>query len=277
MALGLGTGIHIQDAATLGAPQRVLDLYPNALVAYSDARLLRTDYAGACMRVRESGGGTFADIGFSGGLLDQTALLAHCGANDGFIHTRYDQSGNGNDGVQTAPTQQPQIVAAGVVLTEGAIPAGSYDGSNDLHSATVGATAQPIHYFIVSKNSGTGNNYMTDGAASGGRNIFFAAPSNTSWSMFAGSQVNGTATPDSAIHIHAALFNGAASHARLDGVSDNTGNPGTQGLSTLTVGASYTAGAGWNGSIQEIIVYDADKTSDESGIEGALNDFYSVF
>lgn len=90
--------------------------------AYSVARKLYASYAGSCVKVRESGGNTLADIGFLNGALNQAALLAHCGVNNGFVHTLYDQSGNGKDLVNVTNAQQPQIVTAGAVIMRNSLP-----------------------------------------------------------------------------------------------------------------------------------------------------------
>lgn len=93
----------------------LLDLYPNAAVAYS-VRKLRSAYAGAAIRVRRSSDNAEQDIGFtSSGDLDETALTAFVGSNNGFVVTWYDQSGNANNATQSTAANQPQIVSSGIV------------------------------------------------------------------------------------------------------------------------------------------------------------------
>lgn len=102
-----------------GAFQGLLDLYPNAAAAYS-VRKLRSAYSGAAIRVRRSSDNAEQDIGFTGtGDLDETALTAFVGANDGFVVTWYDQSGNGLDVSQLNPVAQSRIVISGVVQQAG--------------------------------------------------------------------------------------------------------------------------------------------------------------
>jgi hypothetical protein len=94
------------------------------LRAVTSVRRLVHGYAGACMRVRRSSDNAEADIGFTaGGDLDEVALLAHTGADDGFVRTWYDQSGLGNNGNQPTTTRQVQIVAEGTVLKKNDRPA----------------------------------------------------------------------------------------------------------------------------------------------------------
>jgi len=94
--------------------QLLLNAVGGALAGYS-TRKLRSAYSGAAIRVREDDGDTEADIGFSGGGLDTAALLAHCGANSGYITKFYDQGLNGWDIVQAAEADQPCVAASGVV------------------------------------------------------------------------------------------------------------------------------------------------------------------
>lgn len=86
-----------------------------SFVAFSTRRLY-TAYTGPCMRVRRSSDSVEADIGFTpAGRLDTVALLAHVGANSGFVRTWYDQSGAGRNANQVTTTLQPRIVNAGTV------------------------------------------------------------------------------------------------------------------------------------------------------------------
>lgn len=98
----------------------LLDLYP-AAVGYSLRRL--TAYATRAISVRNDSAVTI-DIGFivggaQDGELDTVALLAHCGAGNGYVVKWYNQQTNGSSGnfVQVTAAQQPRIVTAGSVLT----------------------------------------------------------------------------------------------------------------------------------------------------------------
>lgn len=94
--------------------QLLLNAVGGALAGYS-TRKLRSAYSGGAIRVRESDGDTEADIGFSGEGLDVAALLAHCGANSGYVTKFYDQGLNGWDIDQATEADQPCVVADGVV------------------------------------------------------------------------------------------------------------------------------------------------------------------
>jgi hypothetical protein len=93
----------------------LLNTYTNATAAYS-VRLLKSDYAGACLRVKRSSDNTEEDIGFVNRVLDTVSLLAFVGAGNGFVAKWYDQSGSGNDMVLAA--NQPLIVDTGSLIVQ---------------------------------------------------------------------------------------------------------------------------------------------------------------
>jgi hypothetical protein len=100
----------------------LLDLYPNAAVAYS-LRRLRSGYTGSAIRVRRSSDSAEQDIGFVSNVLDTASLLTFVGAGDGFVTTWYDQSGLGLNATQTTAGVQPEIVLGGVLWTQNGNPA----------------------------------------------------------------------------------------------------------------------------------------------------------
>jgi hypothetical protein len=82
--------------------------------AYSVNRRLNPNYTGNAIKVRNSSG-VELDIGFSGDDIDESALQTHIGSGDATVSVIYDQSGNGNDAVQSNAANQPEIASAGVI------------------------------------------------------------------------------------------------------------------------------------------------------------------
>jgi hypothetical protein len=124
--------------------QLLLDLYPDAAAAYS-LRKLRTDYTGASIKVRRSSDNTEQDIGFVDGELDTVSLLNFVGAGDGFVTIWYDQSGGGNDALQTLASLQPRIVSLGVVETLNGFPAIYADGTKLLITTSVNISVADVN------------------------------------------------------------------------------------------------------------------------------------
>jgi hypothetical protein len=56
-----------------------------------------------------------------------------------------------------------------------------------------------------------------------------------------------------------------------------TGNPGTSGINQ-TQSIAYSEGNGdfYNGTMQEFIVYNSDQSSNRTGLESNLSDFYNI-
>lgn len=107
----------------------------NGWAALSVNKLV-TAYAGPCIMARRSSDNTTLDMGFVGSALDVSALLAFCGAGDGFVSIMYDQFGHGNHFIQPTLATQPKIVTAGAYLGKVV-----FDGVNDLLASTNLSTA----------------------------------------------------------------------------------------------------------------------------------------
>jgi hypothetical protein len=134
MSLKLGLRNKIRRNRAGGAVPILLDqsFASGATAAYSLRKLKSS--ATKAVRVREDSGNTETDIGFSGGALDETALLNHVGSNNGFVTKWYDQSGNGNDASNSNASRQPKIVSSGTVIQENGQPAIQFDGSSQFLS-----------------------------------------------------------------------------------------------------------------------------------------------
>jgi hypothetical protein len=101
----------------------LLDTYTGAAAAYSAARRLSSTYTGSLIRVRRSSDNAEQDIGYDGSnVLDESALTTFVGANNGFVTTWYDQSGNGRNATQATASNQPRIVNSGTIEKIGTIP-----------------------------------------------------------------------------------------------------------------------------------------------------------
>jgi hypothetical protein len=141
-----GNNFFFSTSATLP-----LDILPMPEAAYS-IRKLKTAYTGSVLRVRRSNDNAEQDIGFVGNELDTTSLLSFVGANNGFVTTWYDQSGNARHATQSTAANQPTIVSGGVLNTNNGKPSIALDGINDfLNCSIFSATEQNINVFAVAK------------------------------------------------------------------------------------------------------------------------------
>lgn len=165
-----------------------------------------------------------------------------------------DDSGAGNDAVQASGTLQP------IYLTnlQNSLPGVRFDGSNDyLQSAAFGASeTQPNTFHMVAAVKNTGaDTYIADGNASGRHMVYFTQ-ANSAMNAFAGGFLSGTAAAigDTAAHQITVVFDGASSEVFVDGVSQGTGNVGSQTMDGVTLGATGDLGGFGQVDIFEILV-----------------------
>jgi hypothetical protein len=282
----------LTDIVGVQATSLLLDDYTNAAVAYS-LRQLRTAYTGNAIRVRRSSDNTEQNFGFIGGELDTASLLSFVGANNGFITTWYDQSGNGLNLTQTAVLNQPRIVTAGVIDTKDGTTAMRFNGtSHSINRTAISALNAGNNYsfFTVSSNNDTSTFdtiFNTSDSGPGGRLDNFNDTRTTD-----GSYRNFLISNTSLTNYEANLSeaNGSTNQRLLSGFVNgfnmsafNNGNTGGTNTYTGTYGNSTFqiakfAGIRWlNGYIQEIIIYPTDQSSNRVGIETNINTYYTIF
>jgi hypothetical protein len=108
----------------------LLDLYPGAAAAYSLRPLSAAWRNQPVVRVRRSNDDAEAD--FTAAEVADGTLTGWTGANDGFVVTWYDQSGNSRNATQATPANQPRIVEGGVLDQNPDSKAGIFSASGDL-------------------------------------------------------------------------------------------------------------------------------------------------
>jgi len=265
----------------------LLDIYTGAAAAYS-LRKLDKDYTGYAIRVRESAGNTLADIGFdSNGDLDTTALLNHTGVASGYVHTWYDQSGNGNNLVRSTSANQPQIVSSGSVVTENGKPALNFNVSFLTCSVTSGD--------ILSTNAeNTMLAVMTqDGAQAQNTLVHMVSPRyvinpdyNSILLYDAGNattnRLQATVPTGWDDNQHLLFYSSSLTFQQIcvDGVqlaTDTSQVTVASNSTTLQIGRRVEGYDPYKGTVQEIILYGTDQSSNRTGIESNINTYYSIY
>ena len=272
-------GCFTAFAKALGAfkPTLLLDFYQNAAAAYS-LRKLSTTYTGSAIRVRRASDNTEQDIGFVSNELDTSALTTFCSGTDGFVKTWYDQSGNARNATQVTSANQPQIVDNGSVILENGKPTMDFDGTNDAFIASSVNESQPTTFFTIAKRDLTtgGKRNLFDGLTSrqeAGISSFSAPVSNFlgTTGFFKG----GLATTNQELQM--SLFNGASSEIYINGTLDGSGNAPIGAITSLGIGRDNDASDHFDGKYQELILYPSDQSTNRTGIETNINDFYSIY
>jgi|DEB0MinimDraft_6_1074348.scaffolds.fasta_scaffold02726_9 hypothetical protein len=259
----------------------LLDTYTGASAAYSLRRLSST-YEGSAIEVRRASDNATQDIGFVNNELDTSTLATFCSGTNGFVTTWYDQSGNGNDATQTTAASQPKIYdSSSGVIEENGKPTLKFDGTNDFLSNTLSSIiSQPTYWFV------THNFHATPSAFDGVIGNLITYPehrlilsSSLNYGLQAGGslQYNSYQASQSLISYKIEqsdtrfYFNGLEQT-----ISSGTGI-GSEQLESIVLGAINQTIGYSPIQFQEIILYPSDQSSNRSGIETNINDFYSIY
>jgi hypothetical protein len=271
----------------------LFDTYGGGRVGYS-LRKLSSTYTGSAVRVRRSNDNSEQDIGFVGQNFDSASLSTFVGANSAFVTKWYDQTDNNRTAAQTTAANQPRIVNAGTIETENGKTAINF-GTNsnnwwlDLPNAALSAS-NLCSYFQVARIN-------TFGSSNAG--VF--APSTTNSTGIEVLQHDVISTP-SYLRLNNTAKNNAANplwtnnaqgmftfitNASSTAAWNNTGSvslTSTTAMGTLNFTGVYAIGryAGGSSNVmsgewQELVIYQADQTSNRTGIQGNINTYYAIY
>lgn len=265
-----------------GGSSYLLDDYPNAILAYSIARLLKSDYAGSLLRLRRSSDNGELDIGVVAGELDTATAESHCGAGNGFVTKIYDQSGSSKDRAQTTAGNQPTLVSSGFTVTQNGKPAFYADQQDDyLDTATnVGIDSATVALFLVyeadssefdgavfgSSTSGTFG-FIQDGNAA----LQYNGPVTCTFTKNGGA----TISPNTRGEMHTQYHTGSPVLISTDDA--DTSGDGTFATQGLWIGGFRTGGT--YAAVrheQEFVVYNSDQSSNKAGIDANIMAFYGI-
>jgi PKD repeat protein len=276
----------------------LLDIFPNAAAAYS-LRLLRLAYTGSAIRVRRSNDNTEQDIGFVNGVLDTAALLSFVGANNGFVVTWYDQSGNGFNATQGTQANQPQIVSSGnLILVNGKPSIDIYAGGVrlDLPNSTYLHNQTQFFGISVTSADATGSAFPTIYAAhtTVGYKAALLYSSVTSQRYTVGGRRTSadaftTATGATDIINSQALQIGHLNYSagvaslwinNLAVVNNNSFLIGTMDNTNSSVADNIGGNSSlqwFDGKIQEVVIYASNQSSNVVGMQTNINSFYNIY
>jgi len=262
-----------------------------ATAAYSLRRLKSS--ATKAVRVREDNGNTEIDIGFSGGTLDETALLNHVGSNNGFVTKWYDQSGNGNDASNATASQQPQIVTSGSVVKENGKPAIAFDGSDDILVADnviqdLDGDLSIFYVLRVLRLNSSGESYFDNNYHGSGGEGHFESTTSTEVEIKGRWDSDGNYRVVRNNHdfankngIVTSIFNSSETYIKYN---NNTKSAYTPTLPythdpKISFGNGTETASSRNSQVnyQECILYEEDKSSNDDQIINAQNNHYLIF
>jgi hypothetical protein len=300
-----------------GAAGLLLDDYPTAAAAYSLRLLRTAYTGDAITVRRSSNNDTLAIGFSGGVLdTAALKTFCGTGATDTcFVRRLYDQSSNARDFVQTTSANQPRILTSGVINREAGTPAMVFDGTNDwmnvpfstamfnfMHDggdATIfsvqrfGSISDPNAAYVLYDNHGTssstliGNSFFYDDRVSVPRSNTHVAQIGVSIALIA---EENQITPNVIGLVYNKLDADNATAANrirgaFNGGSDYGGNTLTAAPSASNAAFNFTLGSTAAstkvlfllGAVQELIIYNADQSSNRTAIETNINNFYSIY
>ena len=288
----LGGGFDILTGSTgeqtdLGVARR----FGGAAAAYS----LRDIGAmnGRVVRVRRDTGGGAGDNDeedFSASQVASGALESFVGAgNNGFITLWYDQSGNDHDAYQSSASSQPKIVNNGTIElspsnqpalrfispTKLSVPVnGHIDNLNSVSFFVVGeyeTASIPPQYFLNLTNFS-----QIPQAVGVGSSPSYSGYTNFSYGSFGNQSTSHTPSVNQNI-----LYSAVTDSSDFEGFADGSSILTTSVIDRAvtqdgSIGAWATGTYHLNGTISEVIIFDAGKADDRADIEENIADYYNI-
>jgi len=266
-----------------GGSGYLLDDYGTGVAVAYSLRVLSSSFASSdLIEVREDGGDT-TDT-FTAAQITDGTLATFCGANNGFVKTWYDQSGNANDQIQTDTAKQPQIVTAGVVNLIGGFPSVTYDGSNDeMTCATYSGDHSSHTGFFVGNSSADGYRNIlehSDNSSMTGREVAFGQITPRYWGTVSNNRFNSRGEDVTGLNPYLGeviYVSGGNIDTWTDGVYRDAGAAGAYENcvgTNLHLGSPYYK---WSGGCQEVILYSTDASANRTSIESEINAHYSIY
>ncbi|MDR6844495.1 arabinofuranosidase catalytic domain-containing protein [Flavobacterium granuli] len=260
-----------------------------------------TFYSGNCIRVRRSSDNTELDIGFLGYKLDSASLLSFVGSGNGYVRTWYDQSGNGNNAVQTVLASQPIIVESGVLNVELGLPTIKFTTAHTM-TLPIFVLNQFSIFLTVSTKTGspnlggvmaifptTGYGAMVSGASGDATSHIVRIKNHIGITGFGNSAKGAYLPPKPLFRI--SFHNNGSSDVNNSSNTSFSGQTEAVYQNPLTVNTanwtgSYSVGIGrlnhghngttYNMNLSEVIVFNFDNRSNNTPIMNNIKSFYKV-
>ena len=282
-------------APPVGSGYVVDDYSPEA--AWS-LREIASNYVNQNIIEVERSSGTPATSYFTATEITDSTLTTWVGAgNDGRVITLVDQTGNGNDLVDSAGVERPRIVISGSLVTDDGLPAMDYAGASEssvqLRTAATNSwlAGTDFSVFCVANSAiASRTQYIWSNSlnTTGQKRGFFGSATDQLGMVFWGSSVNlgsWTSGSQSVTSVVATGMLTGQSHV-VDLWVDGSAQTGWSGTGKTTPSAAEfvlgeravggQANQDFDGKIVECIVFASDQTSNRSAIDSNITTHYGL-
>jgi len=252
----------------------LLDIYPGAAAAYSLRNLQgRSGKDSAVVRVRRSSDNTESD--FTATQVSDGTLAAWVGAgNGGFVRTWYDQSGNNINVTQATSGQQPILVSGGAVLTERGKPRIDFDTTDNLIASF--SRTEYAAFCIFSANSldsGFCAPVNINGAS--GLGVRPSLKLYDAMGVFNSNALNNTVALGERVLLTSLNF-ASTSNLYKNSTLVSTASGSIVSRSQIALG-SAAAAIPATSTIQEVVFYTTDQSTNRAAIEANINAHYAIY
>jgi len=240
---------------------------------------MSADYAGFCIRVRRSSDSTEQNIGFVGNMVNIAALRTFVGAGDGFVVTKYDQSGNAFNSTQATAASQPRIVSAGVLDVQNAKATSIYSGGQSLVTAAALSHPAQLSFCAVTFANTSANNGVFQLGGTNTLGSLLLETANWSARAFGGAAASRTPYIDSSLEQLTGLIQNLSQviyrRGVIGGVTSNF-TLASASNAILTMGNLNTA-LPLSGGISELVFFSSTlSTADQQLLERDQGTYYGI-
>ena len=283
--LGLGGGVSADPASGLFAASFLLDNNGDDCYGAYSLRQISGAATNVCQCIRDSDSAT---QDFTAAELTDGTLTTFGAGTNARVKTLYDQSGNDNHATQTSLYSCPTVVLSGTAELDGnGLPWMNFDGTNDfipLQTALPNIATDSVSSFVVGKFDATAMSAL-ESLLSLGRNhpgrLYLPYGYNSEFGWGYGSDWDAvTHTADTDVHLFTAIA--GSTQGDFECWEDTT-SKGTVSLESANTSGTYGIGGLSNttqyaldGKVQEVIIFDADKSVERTTIQSAIMSYYNL-
>ena len=196
-------------------------------------------------------------------------------SNSSFVTTWYDQSGLGRNATQITAGSQPQIVSNGSILLQGGKPSIKYDGVNDYMTISTFTASVKTIFSLFQHNGVDSYDGIVSARTAGQVNLGLASDERGGFTMANSSQTTIDSIDATSFYVNSFQTKILENTYGLNYTVCIKSNS-LSGVKNFIIGSDIYGGGRWlNGSVNEIIMYSNDLTSDRNNFVGNINTYYN--